>query len=186
MIIVINGASSSGKTSLARALQDAWEGPLLYWSLDHVISQLPFAYTGEGEHSAEGFELLNSEIVARQHGYILNELSAGYVGQVGRLGYDLVVDYVFLDETMLRPFAESLREIEICFVGVDCREDIISKRNEARKDRAKGISKMQRQNVHFCRTLYDIELDSTHSLPAVLAEKILEYLDSNPPGKGLA
>ena len=33
MIIFLNGASSSGKTSLARALQDSWGDPLLCWSL---------------------------------------------------------------------------------------------------------------------------------------------------------
>ena len=92
MIIFLNGASSSGKTSLARALQEAWDGPLIYWSLDHVISQLPFSYTGEGEYSKEGFELVSTAIVAREHGYALNDLSAAYIGQIRGLGYDIVVD----------------------------------------------------------------------------------------------
>ena len=57
MIVFLNGASSSGKTSLARALQANWSEPLLYWSLDMVIAQLPFAYTGKGAHAQEGFEV---------------------------------------------------------------------------------------------------------------------------------
>ena len=186
MIIFLNGASSSGKTSLARALQEAWDGPLIYWSLDHVISQLPFSYTGEGEYSKEGFELVSTAIVAREHGYALNDLSAAYIGQISGLGYDIVVDYVLLEETMLRPFVDNFREIEVCFVGIDCQEDVIARRNEARKDRAPGLSVPQRQSVHFCRSLYDLELDSTEKSPQALAHILLNHIGSVPTTKGLA
>ena len=186
MIIFLYGASSSGKTSLARVLQKACDGPLIYWSLDHGISQLPFAYTGEGEHSSAGFELVNSAIVARDHGYALNELSAAYVAQIGGLGYDIVVDYVLLEETMLKPFLESFREIDVCFVGVHCREDVMARRNEAREDRAPGLSVSQGQSVHFCRSLYNLELDSSEKSPHVLAQILLEHMACVPTTKGLA
>ena len=73
-----------------------WSGPLLYWSLDHAISQLPLSYTERGHNAVEGFELVGSEIRAGKHGYALNELSAQYVAETDRKGYDLVVDYVLL------------------------------------------------------------------------------------------
>lgn len=184
MIIFLNGASSSGKTSLARALQEAWDGPLIYWSLDHVISQLPFSYTGEGEYSREGFELVNSAIVAREHGCALNDLSATYLSQICGVGYDIIVDYVLLEESMLRPFIEDFREIEVCFVGVDCQEDVISRRNESRQDRAPGLSVVQRQSVHFCRSLYNLELDSSEKSPQELAKILLEHIGSVPLEKG--
>jgi len=44
-IIVLNGTSSSGKTTLVRAMQSAWPRPLLHIGLDHFINMLPFAYT---------------------------------------------------------------------------------------------------------------------------------------------
>lgn len=186
MVIFLNGASSSGKTSLARALQEVWSGPLIYWSLDHVISQLPFSYTGKGEYSREGFELIDSAVVARDHGYLLNDLSATYVRQLSALEYDIVVDYVLLDEAMLRPFEDNLREIEVCFVGVDCRVDIISRRNEAREDRATGLSISQCDSVHFCRSRYDLDLDSSENPPHVLAKILLDHINSAPLKKGLA
>ena len=185
MIIFLNGASSSGKTCLARALQDVWDGPLIYWSLDHVISQLPFSYTGKGEYSREGFELVDSAIVVRDHGYALNDLSATYVRQLSTLEYDIVVDYVLLDEAMLSPFEDNFREIEVCFVGVDCRADVISRRNEAREDRAPGLSILQRQNVHFCRSRYNLELDSSEKSPQALAQTLLDHIGSAPAQKGM-
>ena len=39
-VIVLNGPSSSGKTSLARAMQAVWHGPLLHIGLDTVIGML--------------------------------------------------------------------------------------------------------------------------------------------------
>ncbi len=55
-IVILNGTSSSGKTTLVRAMQAVWDGPLLHVGLDHVISMLPFAYTGDGQHAAVGYE----------------------------------------------------------------------------------------------------------------------------------
>jgi chloramphenicol 3-O phosphotransferase len=95
MLILINGASSSGKTSLARSLQKLWSGPLLYWSLDQVISQLPFSYTGTGEYSTTGFEAVDSDIYVRKHGYVLNDLSVAYIVSLANAGYDVVIHESF-------------------------------------------------------------------------------------------
>ncbi|MEM9624516.1 MAG: hypothetical protein AAF993_22945, partial [Pseudomonadota bacterium] len=88
MIFFINGASCTGKTSLARALQDQWLGPspLLYWSLDRIISQLPFQFTGAGLQAVKGFPLITDadgvEVAAGPVAHHLNHLSADYVANL--------------------------------------------------------------------------------------------------------
>ena len=185
MIVLLNGASSSGKTSLARALQTAWNGPLLYWSLDQVISQLPFSYGIGGENSAKGFELIESEIFARDHGYGLNKLSAQYIETLALSGYDIVVDYVLLDEHILQPFIDHLRDFSLCFVGITCDEHILAKRNIAREDRAPGLSLMQQSKIHFCRSLYDLELDSSRMTSEDLTLRVLDHVRGSNMSRGI-
>ena len=48
MIVVLNGASSAGKTSLARAVQDEWAEPALIWGIDTVVTALHRAVAALG------------------------------------------------------------------------------------------------------------------------------------------
>jgi chloramphenicol 3-O phosphotransferase len=185
VIIFFNGASSSGKTSLARALQATWNGPLLYWSLDQVISQLPFSYGIGGENSAKGFEEIESEIFSREHGYVLNELSALYVETLAKSGYDIVIDYVLLDENMLQPFIDHLSDLEVCFVGITCDEDILAKRNFARHDRVPGLSVTQQSKIHFCRSFYNLELNSSRMTSEELADQVFDHIGTSSITRGI-
>jgi chloramphenicol 3-O-phosphotransferase len=38
VIVILNGASSAGKSTVARALQDAWDEPALIWGIDTVVT----------------------------------------------------------------------------------------------------------------------------------------------------
>ena len=185
MIVFLNGASSSGKTSLSRALQARWPGPLLYWSLDTVIAQLPFAYTGKGAHAQEGFEVAGSRVRAGLHGQALNALSAQYLATLAAAGYDIVVDYVLLEQAMLAPFTDALRDCDVCLVGLYCEEALLAERNAARPDRAPGLALAQQQVVHFARDRYDLILDSSLSSVDQLAEQLMTYIADNPPARGL-
>ncbi len=50
-IILINGASSAGKSTLARSLQQQLPEPVLHWSFDHLRASdaLPMARIRSGE-----------------------------------------------------------------------------------------------------------------------------------------
>jgi len=180
MIVLINGASSSGKTSLARALQAIWNPadrrPLLYWSLDRVISQLPFSYTAGGKDADNGFVVEGDTILPKHHGYALNEQSAKYVGGLATDGYDVVVDYIVFDPDFLKPLEQHWQTIATCFVGLFCEATELDRRNRQRPDRLNGMSVEQQQNIHFCRNRYDLELDSTTSPPTQLATALLKYI----------
>jgi len=184
MIIFINGASSSGKTSLARALQEKWSRPLLYCSLDAVIAQLPFALTGEGSEAVDGFPLnlirtpegSRPSIGVGSIGRDLIDLSAQYVASIAGCGYDVVVDYVLLDDRMYEAFRKKLAHVETVFVGVICNSETLNQRESARGDRALGLSEQQENSVHFCRSQYDLELESTTRSPAQLASVIIRYV----------
>ena len=179
MIILVNGASSSGKTSLARALQDLWEGPLIYNSLDQVISTLPFSYTGKGEHANLGFPIIGSEVLVGQHGYTLNKAFCEHILRLDASGFDVVVDYIMLDQQIFEAFEVLFRSCRVFFVGLDCDARELAKRNNDRPDRITGLSKAQQSKIHFCRNRYDITLDSATIGPEELASLLFAAIKSS-------
>lgn len=184
MIIFLNGASSSGKTTLVRALQSKWDSPLIYLSVDTVISQLPFQYTDTGSKADSGFPLsqshdngkLNTIIGIGEHGLRLNNLAASNARLTAESGYDLVIDYVLLSKEMLEPFRKELAQLEVYFIGVMCEEGELERRNEDRTDRPSGLSCAQQKSIHFCNDLYDFVIDSAKDSAEVLALSILQRL----------
>jgi chloramphenicol 3-O phosphotransferase len=193
VIILLNGPSSSGKTTLARALQEVWAAPLAYLSLDSVIGQLPFKFTGFGAHAEAGFALCRGADTTGEltwfrpgaHGYQLNALAARSVSSMAAAGFDVVVDYVFVDQQMLQPFVEALTDVPVLFVGLVCRTETLTARNEQRTDRAAGLSRAQLSDVHFCRRLYDLEVDSSRHPAAEMANQILNHLQAGNVSAGI-
>lgn len=188
VVVFLNGASSSGKTSLARALQLKWKTPLLRFGIDDVISQMPFKYTGDEAEAEKGFLVRSksaaTEFVPGSWGCRLNEFAAGYVGEIAGSEFDIVVDYV-LTEALLAPFVTALSSHKVLFCGVFCAASELAAREKRRGDRAPGLAERQSQMVHFCREHYDLELDTTHSISDVLAEQLLDYLATTELQPGL-
>jgi len=182
-IIILNGASSSGKTSLARALQQRWQRPLLLLGIDDIISMMPFQYTGDGECAEQGFRITaapgSPQFVPGKWGYRLNELAARYVASIARSEFDLVLDYVF-SEQLLLPFATELSEKNVLFCGVYCAIDQLESRERLRGDRAIGLAREQLKSVHFCRQHYHMEVDSGECSVDTMADEILTRVNSKP------
>ena len=61
-IVVLNGTSSAGKTSIARALQEIMETPYLHTGIDHFLPRVPKRFsvvcTAGNSPSAEYFLLV--------------------------------------------------------------------------------------------------------------------------------
>lgn len=179
---------------MTRALQARWlsrsRTPLIAWSLDAVISQLPFDLTGSASAGKQGFPLTTDSVGSRVDvgslGHKLNQLSAKHVRQLALHELDVVVDYVLLNEALLVPFELELSEFPVLFVGLYCDEQVLATRNIARVDRASDLAVSQQRRVHFRKECYDLRLDSSNSSPDELAASVLAYLDGNNIGRGFS
>ena len=49
-VIYLNGASSSGKTTIARGLQESLDEPYMHLTVDGYLHQLPGKYLADGEY----------------------------------------------------------------------------------------------------------------------------------------
>jgi chloramphenicol 3-O phosphotransferase len=162
VIVLLNGASSAGKTTLAKALQRRRSDPLLAVGIDTVVFALPgrwldppgwhevFRYTGEGDSLAITAGPLGHRLVAGLH-----RMVAGLAG----LGWDVVVDHVLLDPRWVRDAASTLAAYPLLSVGVHCPLDELVRRESVRGDRTLGQARAHFGSVH-AHVGYDVEVDT--------------------------
>ena len=174
MIILLNGTSSAGKTSVAKALQHRWDRPLLAIGIDTVVYALPgrwlnppgwhevFVYTGSGDSLRITAGPLGDRLVAGLHRSV-----AALAGE----GFDVVVDHVLLSAAWVADAAVALAPHRVLSVGVRCPLAEVVRREAARGDRTLGQARAQFEVVHAYAG-YDIEVDTSVADPDSCAAEI--------------
>jgi chloramphenicol 3-O phosphotransferase len=194
MVILLNGVSSSGKTSIAGALQAAWHTPLLNNGVDTIVAMLPARFCGQGPESSSGLQFVQVQtqagpVVQIRQGPYVKRLFAGMVGAVGalaRAGNDLVVDEVLLGDELLRAYVRELRAQTVYFVAVHCPLAIVEQRARERGDRFVNSARAQFPVVHGPTRHYDLALDTASSSPEHLAGIIKDYVTNTSQPQGFA
>jgi chloramphenicol 3-O phosphotransferase len=137
--IYLNGTSSSGKSSIARALQERTDELYLHVQLDVFMQMVP----PHGWEGADGMVLTSLPEHGAQvdFGPVCQPLFSGFHRSLAALasaGNHLIVDDVLLDDRWLREVVEALLDHEVCFVGVHCPVEVAEARERQRGDRAEG------------------------------------------------
>ena len=169
MIVILNGPSSAGKTTLAHALQSVWPKPLYYFSYDATDWYCaPFAVTGR--------DFPDPERPGEKLDPVRDFLSVMYLSAaaVDRSGRDAVVDNCLFDSDDIWPLSRQiLRDCRTFFVRVDVSPAVLETREKARGDRTPGKALWQlAHRVPREDDAYDLILDGEQP-PAACAEKIL-------------
>jgi chloramphenicol 3-O phosphotransferase len=182
-VIVLNGTSSSGKTTLAKALQARLAGPWLGVGIDTVVFALPKAYLDQplwGEvfryvppepGSAAPFRIETGELGVR----LIHGLHA-MVASLAAEGHDVVVDHVLLEPDWLPDLRRRLEGADLILVGVRCPLEVVVERERARKDRTLGQAAAVHDVIH--RGGYDVEVETSLLSPAEAAEVIAAVAES--------
>ena len=161
-IILLNGPSSSGKSSVARALQARLDRPYWHISIDHLrdAGVLPLDRVRKGEFSW-----------SRMRGPFLAGFERSLVAYL-ETGNNLVVEYIIEDGAWMERLVRLLRRFDIFFVGVRCGLDESERRERQRGDRPLGDARRDFFTVHQHAT-YDIEVDTTSTSPERNADQII-------------
>lgn len=173
-IIFLNGASSSGKTSIAYALQSLLEIPFLHISIDNFLQTLPTRFinilSGETQPSENELNHLRT--------YFPRILSGSHasIAALSSEGNNLIVDYVFEQENDLQACVERLADFPVFFVGVYCSLEELERR-ERQRDRRQGLAKQQFNVVHK-HGGYDLEVDTTCDSSEECAIEIKQKFES--------
>ncbi|MFJ8473044.1 chloramphenicol phosphotransferase CPT family protein [Kitasatospora sp. NPDC094011] len=161
-VIVLNGGSSSGKSSIARRLQELLPEPWLHLGADTMVSALPPWLLGGGD----GIGGLDDGDGTVEVGPVFARLDAAWtlgVAAMARAGARIVVDEVFLGGAASQQrWCAALADLEVLWVGVRCDPAVAAAREAARGDRVGGMAAAQAESVHE-GVGYDLVVDSSRA-----------------------
>jgi chloramphenicol 3-O phosphotransferase len=172
-IIILNGTSSAGKTSIISALQEILDQPYLHAGIDTFFHMLPPRYLWGSQWT----EVLDRDGGA---GPVGRTVAAGMhraIVALARAGNNLLVDHVFLEVEWAFECAALFEGIPAHLIGVRCPLAIAEQRERQRQDRAPGQARAQFDRVHL-HAVYDFEVDTAAADIATCAAAIKQHLSS--------
>jgi chloramphenicol 3-O phosphotransferase len=204
-IILLNGTSSSGKTSIALALQEIMDSPYVYAGIDHtprVHKKFSAVSDGIDPATSDYFLLVygggsvrtetlgEDGEIACSGGPITEvrlgpgalKLLAGIYRSIAGFaaGIDVVVDDVIYDRRVLKAAVDALVDYPVLFVGLHLPLVEAERRERARGDRGPGGAAAWYGLVH-AHGIYDLELDTSIASPMGCAQRIKAALESGHP-----
>lgn len=180
-IILLNGAGSAGKSSIARALQAITREPYLHVAMDAFLDMLPGAYQDDPESFRyETLTASGSPEVAIHAGPAGVRLMAGMRAAIAGLaaeGNNLIVDdVIFGDDGAIADYRARLAGHPFYVVAVHAPLDVLEAREKARGDRLIGLARWQFPRVHAGLT-YDFEVNTAATPPETCARLIRDRFD---------
>ena len=159
-IIVINGPSSSGKTTLALTAQKQFDIPFLRFSFDLFLDNkvLPMDQINRGVFS---WDSIRPFVFIGIHQCLPALATAGN---------NLIFDHIIKTKAWLDNLIQSLSGLDVFFVGLNCSLPELERREIQRGNRRIGEARTDFQTVQTI-TSYDLELNSEN--PAEDNAKIL-------------
>jgi chloramphenicol 3-O phosphotransferase len=165
-IILLHGASSSGKSTLATELQAALDTPFLHVSSDHLVAAglLPARREDDGPFAWWG--AMRPRFFDGFHRCIPAFASAGN---------DLIVEHIIEFSSWRRQLTELLVGYDTFLVGVHCDVDELDRREQGRGDRRRGEGRahVEMDRIHEFGP-YDFEVDTTNETPGQLARLVVD------------
>jgi len=148
-VIFLHGASSSGKTRIAKALQMRIEKPFWHISINHLrdAGVLPMARFNNGDFS---WSEVRPAFFRGFHGSLKAYADAGN---------SFILEHILETEEWLRTLVNLFASHDVFFVAIHCPIETLVERERARGDRRVGSAKHDFETVHFGKR-YDIELQS--------------------------
>ena len=164
-IILLNGTSSAGKTTIARALQYALEPRWLFLGFDEFVGMLTDSAPGPTD-GASDLEL-DRWLAEAWYRTVAGLVSAGF---------DVIVEDIILESYRLDAALRLLAPLDVTFVAVRCPLDVAVQRERDRGDRDIGLVVRQFELVHADR-IYDCEIDTTTLAPQTCVAAIREIVE---------
>lgn len=169
-IILLNGASSSGKTSIGRALLPLLADP---WFL------IPADQIGAMRSTVHTRHLDDAEIAE-----MLRRTRVGYhraVAALASAGNDVIMDYPLSEQWRLDDLLQTLRGYDVTLVEVRCSPAELERRERERGDRPLGTALSQ--TLVYTYGQHDIAVDTTSTSPIECATTIASAFEAIPVPK---
>ncbi|MET0495518.1 MAG: AAA family ATPase [Actinoplanes sp.] len=175
-IILLNGASSSGKSTLADSLQTALDEPFLHVSSDRFVAagMLP-----PGRDDGGPFDWWHQ---------VRPRFFAGFhrcLPAFALAGNDLIVEHVIEFGSWRAELAVLLADLDVFLVGVHCAPEELDRRERLRGDRqiGEGRAHVEVNGIHTFGP-YDFEIDTTDGVTARTTAAVVSAWKRRAPSPG--
>lgn len=186
-VIILNGPSAVGKSSIMRAFQEKHNAPWLGIGIDNFfVGVLPpkFYLEDKPEHRAvmhgvatedAGGKLFTLRIGAQGQKVIKGMHRA--IAAYARAGNNVIVDYIMYDPAWLKDLQSSLSGIPVITIGVTASLSTIERREKMRGTSPEGHARSIYESVHQGWN-YDMQIDTDAMTPEQIAAQISTYVES--------
>lgn len=165
-MVLLNGPSSSGKTSIGRAMLPLLDDPWFFVPVDAV----------SGLRSESYRRALDDAGITE----MLQRTRRGYhraVAGLASVGNDVIMDYPLSEPWRLADLLEVLEPFEVLLVDVTCAPEELVRRELARGDRPVGLAASQAVFAHPER---DLVVDTTATPADACARAVVRLLEESP------
>lgn len=164
-VVVVNGASSAGKSSLVVASQPLLPRPFLAFGLDLLLFGAALPRDAEGR--LRDWPALRPGVLAGHRRAVRAFADAGI---------DVITDVVLESQEEADDWDGVLAGLDVLWVGLHASVDELRRRELARGDRPPGDAEQDLATVHTFHR-YDLELDSADGVE-VCAGRLADRLGS--------
>lgn len=177
LIVLLNGTSSSGKTSISMELKNQKEMPFHHLSIDDFFANYN-DFIDNTFPDIEPTREVDDQVVAE---ILFDPIMSVYYATIklfSEMGLNVIVDTVMDNDKRFNEFHDLLFDHPILFVGVLCSREELTRREQVRGNRAIGLANSQFEKVYSFDE-YDLGVNTEEMNPAECAEKILSFIKSN-------
>ena len=168
-VVLLNGVSSSGKSTIARQLLDSFDTPWFHMGVDMFGAMRAERQTHDLDPAALGD--------------VLRRTRAGFhraVAGMAHAGNNIVMDHVLNEPWRLPDVHMVMAGIDVILVGVHCSVADLEERENRRGDRAIGTAVGQLSTVHS-HGRYDVEVNTSTESVESCCSQIMGYLRQPTP-----
>jgi chloramphenicol 3-O-phosphotransferase len=185
MILLFNGPSSSGKSSLIKKLKN-YDRFWFSLGVDLIWTNVNNSYTMFGENANKYFQFIestenNKKVINLHMGPLGRTMIRSFTEAVNIFAknFNMLIDEVIENDFILKAYLKNITEP--CYlIGMHCSLDTLIERENNRKNRPIGLAQSQYEKCHKYKEYYDLNLDGQEDIDKNI-EIILNFIDKNAP-----
>jgi len=186
-VIILNGPSSVGKSSIVKAFQAKQSTPWLGTGIDHLyIGVIPPNWLDDKpEHhaimtiktSGDKEDKVVTAVFGPEGEKVIKGMHRA-IAAYAHAGNNVIVDYIKYENAWLTDLKEALHDVRVIWVGVTASLESITQREKLRGTSPEGHARSHYHTVHQGIT-YDLMLHTDSLTPEQSAEQIVNFLAKN-------
>jgi len=189
IVIILNGPSAAGKSSLQKSIQKLAPVPYLNVGVDNFFNDLfPDEHGKLGVKADTDFGHDLRWVTIKDNLVFLNVGPQGKkivdgmhkaIAAYAKAGNNVVVDYIMYEQDWMKDLLYELKGCPVYMIGVTVPLDILKAREQARSTSPIGHAGSHYDIVHLGNT-YELWIDNSQGTADEGAIQILDFIKNNP------